>query len=298
MKYFRNAFYSLNFVLSTALLFTSCKAQQIQSKDFTKEFSFTKGIEGPAVDSEGNLYAVNFMEEGTVGIVTRQGEGDVFLKLPGNSIGNGIRFDREGNMYIADYVGHNIFLVKKGTKIPEVYAHNQNMSQPNDLAIAPNGQIYLSDPNWKEGTGRIWRVNSAREILLLEENMGTANGIEVSPDGTKLYVNESLQRQVWQYDINSDGSLSNKSSFITFADFGMDDMRCDNKGNLYITRYDKGTVVIVSPDKKIIKEVQLKGKKPSNITFGGKKGKTCYVTMADRGCFESFKALYPGAHFQ
>ncbi|MGB5273162.1 MAG: SMP-30/gluconolactonase/LRE family protein, partial [Flavobacteriaceae bacterium] len=60
---------------------------------------------------------------------------------------------------------------------------------------------------------------------------------------------------------------------------------------------DKGTVVVVSPDKKIIKEVLLKGKKPSNITFGGKNGKTCFVTMADRGCLESFPALFPGAHF-
>jgi sugar lactone lactonase YvrE len=297
MKYFSNLVFNPFFGLSSLLLLTSCKAQQIDSRDFTSEFAFTKGIEGPAVDREGNLYAVNFKEEGTIGIVNGKGDGKVYLKLPGTSVGNGIRFDREGNMYIADYVGHNVFRVKKGTKDPEVYAHDPNMSQPNDLAIAPNGLIYLSDPNWKDGTGRIWLVNADRAIVLLEERMGTTNGIEVSPDGTKLYVNESVQRQVWRYDINPDGSLSNKSSFITFEDFGMDGMRCDRKGNLYITRYDKGTVVVVSPDKKIIKEVLLKGKKPSNITFGGKNGKTCFVTMADRGCLESFPALFPGAHF-
>ena len=33
------------------------------------------------------------------------------------------------------------------------------------------------------------------EIILLEVNMGTANGIEVSPDGKKLYVNESVSTQ-------------------------------------------------------------------------------------------------------
>ncbi len=297
MKYLNNFVFSPFFVLSSLLLLTSCKAQQIDSKDFTSEFAFTKGIEGPAVDKEGNLYAVNFMEEGTIGIVNDKGDGEVFLKLPGTSVGNGIRFDREGNMYIADYVGHNVFRVKKGSKIPEVYAHDPNMSQPNDLAMAPNGLIYLSDPNWKDGTGRLWLVNADRKILLLEEHMGTTNGIEVSPDGEHLYVNESVQRQVWRYDIKPDGSLSNKSNFITFEDFGMDGMRCDRKGNLYITRYDKGTVVVVSPDKKIIKEILLKGKKPSNITFGGKNGKTCFVTMADRGCLESFPALFPGAHF-
>ena len=78
----------------------------------------------------------------------------------------------------------------------------------------------------------------------------------------------------------------------------MDGMRCDEKGNLYVTRYDKGTVAIVSPEGNIIKEIQLKGKKPSNIAFGGEKGKTCFVTMADRGCFEAFEADHAGAYYK
>jgi len=275
----------------------SCKAQNILSVDFTSEFSFTKGIEGPAVDADGNLYAVNFKEEGTIGIVDSKGNGNVFITLPEGSTGNGIRFNEAGDMFIADYTGHNVLLVKKGSKEVSVWAHNPDMSQPNDLAIAPNGTIYLSDPNWGEGTGRIWMVDASQKIILLKENMGTTNGIEVSPNGKKLYVNESVQRKIWEYDIYSDGSVANKKEFMTFDDFGMDGMRCDAVGNLYITRYDKGTVLIASSDKKILKEVQLKGKKPSNITFGGADGKTCYVTMADRGCFESFQALNSGAFY-
>jgi len=285
------------FGLFFALLLFSCKAQQVQSTDFTPEFAFTKGIEGPAVDKNGNLYAVNFQEQGTIGIVDASGKGSVFVTLPEGSTGNGIRFDKTGNMFIADYTGHNVLQIKKDSKNVTVWAHNPNMSQPNDLAIAPNGTIYLSDPNWAENTGRIWMVNEDKKIILLEENMGTANGIEVSPDGKNLYVNESVQRKVWRYDINTDGSVSNKTKFLSFEDFGMDGMRCDSKGNLYITRYDKGTVAIVSPEGEIIKEVKLKGKKPSNITFGGQNGKTCFVTMADRGCFESFPALHEGNYF-
>jgi len=276
---------------------SSCKTLKTQSADLLPEWAFTKGIEGPAVDAEGNLYAVNFKEEGTIGIVYENGQAEVFIDLPGESVGNGIRFDQQGDMYIADYVGHNVLQVKKGTRKILVWAHNPEMSQPNDLTIAPNGTIYLSDPNWAEGTGRVWMVDALQKIILLEDHMGTTNGIEVSPDGSKLYVNESVQRKVWRYDIAQDGSISNKTEFLTFDDFGMDGMRCDLAGNLYIARYDKGTVAIVSPDKKIIKEVQLKGKKPSNITFGGQNGKTCFVTMADRGCFETFEALNAGAFY-
>ncbi|MFH6603135.1 SMP-30/gluconolactonase/LRE family protein [Maribacter algicola] len=297
MKYFLKNTLNLPLGIVFSVLLWSCKAQYISSTDFTPEFGFTKGIEGPAVDKDGNLYAVNFEKEGTIGIVDGEGKGKIFLELPGKSVGNGIRFDQNGNMFIADYVGHNVYRVEKGGKEPKVHAHNPEMSQPNDLAIAPDGTIYLSDPNWAESTGRIWMVDKNKKIILLEENMGTTNGIEVSPDGKKLYVNESVQRNVWRYDIASDGSISKKALFMAFEDFGMDGMRCDMKGNLYITRYDKGEIAIVSPEGKIIKEVKLKGKKPSNITFGGQNGKTCFVTMADRGCFESFMAPYPGNYF-
>ncbi|MEO9891928.1 SMP-30/gluconolactonase/LRE family protein [Aurantibacter sp.] len=286
------------FGLLSLCFIISCKAQNIKSNHFTTEFSFTKGIEGPAVNAKGELFAVNFKEEGTIGIVDSNGIGSVYVHLPEGSIGNGIRFDQNDNMFIADYKGHNVLYVENGTKEVTIWAHNNDMSQPNDLAIAPNGTIYLSDPNWAESTGKVWMVNKSKEIVLLAQNLGTVNGIEVSPDGKKLYINESIQRNIWEYNINDDGTISNKEKFLSFTDFGMDGMRCDAEGNLYITRYDKGKVIIVSPAKKILKEVQLKGKKPSNITFGGPDGKTCYVTMADRGCFETFQALNPGAYYK
>ncbi len=285
------------FTITCLFVLTNCNPIQKHSTDFTAEYVFTKGIEGPAVNANGDLFAVNFEEEGTIGIVDQNGKGKIYLSLPEGSIGNGIRFDTHGNMFIADYKGHKVYRVKKGSKIPEVWAQDSTLNQPNDLAIAPNNTIYLSDPNWKEGSGRIWMIDQNRKIQLLEDKMGTTNGIEVSPDGRKLYVNESIQRKVWEYNIKEDGTIDQKKEFISFDDFGMDGMRCDIKGNLYITRYDKGTVVVVDKSGKIISEIQLKGKKPSNIAFGGKDGKTCFVTMADRGSIETFRAEYPGRSF-
>lgn len=274
-----------------------CSDRTQHSTDFTKEFSFTKGIEGPAVNEEGVLFAVNFQKEGTIGRVSQEGKGSIYAVLPKGSIGNGIRFDYLGNMYIADYAGHKVYRIKKNTREPIIWAQDSLMNQPNDLAISPSGIIYLSDPDWKNSTGNIWMVTADQKPVCLEQNMGTTNGIEVSPDGAKLYVNESVQRNIWQYDIQPDGALKNKTLFASFKDFGLDGMRCDIKGNLYITRYDKGTVVILSAEGEKIDEIMLTGKKPSNIAFGGKDGKSCYVTMADRGCIERFTALFPGNYY-
>ena len=272
----------------------SCEQESRKSWDFTAEGVFTPGIEGPAVNEKGELFAVNFSKEGTIGKVDQNGVGEIFLELPEGSIGNGIRFDPVGNMYIADYLGHKVYQVPKGTNKPIVWAQDSTMNQPNDLALGPEGRIYLSDPDWSTNTGKLWMVDPQGKVVLLEDGMGTTNGIEVNPDGNVLYVNESVQRRVWRYDIGPDGIPENKQLLISFNDFGLDGMRCDIVGNLYLTRFEKGTVLVVSPRGKILDEILLTGKKPSNITFGGKDNKTCYVTMADRGCVEAFRARFPG----
>ena len=279
-------------ILSLSFLFITCDKED-SSTDFTEEHLFTTGIEGPAVDAAKNLYAVNFEKEGTIGIVDAQGKASLFMNLPNGSIGNGIRFDKEGNMFIADYVNHNVLLVRKGSKEVSVYAHHPDLNQPNDLAIAPNGTLYASDPNWAASTGKLWKVTD-EGFELMEAEMGTTNGIEVSPDGKRLYVNESAQRNIWVYDIDDHGDLHRKRQFFQFEDFGMDGMRCDNQGNLYVCRYDAGKVVVFSPEGKVIREIILTGKKPTNITFGGKDWMQCFVTMQGRGCFETFVAVNPG----
>jgi len=262
----------------------------LQSWAFTPHSGFTSGVEGPAVAADGSIYAVNFARQGTIGQVDpHSGDAVVFVQLPDSSIGNGIRFTSQGDMLIADYTQHNILRVDMKSKAITAWAHEPRMNQPNDIAISDNDIVFASDPNWKESTGQLWRIDQQGTVTLLEADMGTTNGIEVSPDNKTLYVNESVQRKVWAYDLNADGDISNKREFISFEDFGLDGMRCDEKGNLYITRHGKGTVVVVSPQGTILKEYLTQGKKPTNIAFGGEDGKTCYITMADLGNLETFR---------
>jgi sugar lactone lactonase YvrE len=260
----------------------------------TAEKSFTAGIEGPACDAMGNIYAVNYGKQQTIGKVTPEGKGEIFVTLPGKSVGNGIVFDQKGAMYVADYMGHNVLRIDMKTKKVTVFAHNPKMNQPNDLAIAPDGTLYASDPNWGKSTGQIWRIDQVGKISLVAEKMGTTNGIEVSPDGKTLYVNESAQRNVWAFDIKKDGSLTGKRLLKKFDDHGFDGMRCDVDGNLYITRYGKGTVAVLSPKGKVLREIDVLGKSPSNICFGGPDGRTVYVTEVTKQRLVQFRVDRPG----
>ena len=257
--------------------------------------SFTVGIEGPACDRAGNIFAVNFAKQQTIGRTTPTGQSEVFVMLPNDSVGNGIRFDRAGRMYVADYVGHNVLRIDPATRAIEVLAHEPMMNQPNDLAIAPNGTLYASDPNWGAKTGQLWRIDPDGTTTRLATDMGTTNGVEVSPDGKRLYVNESVQRNVWVFDIQPDGGVANKRLLRQFPDHGFDGMRCDADGNLYITRYGRGTVVVLSPAGEVLREIDVLGARPSNLCFGGPDGRTVYVTEVEHRRLVQFRVETPGA---
>jgi sugar lactone lactonase YvrE len=256
---------------------------------------FTTGIEGPACDPQGNLYAVNYTRKGTIGLVAPDGQGSLYVELPTGSTGNGIRFDSRGYMLIADYTGHNILQVNIQTREVSVLAHESTMSQPNDIAITGNDLVFASDPNWTAKSGRVWRITPDGAVTLAASGLGTANGIEVSPDERTLYVNESSTGNVLAFDISPSGELGNKRVLINLPNTTLDGMRCDIAGNLYVSRMGtEGAIAIVSSQGTLLREVTLTGKKPSNITFGGSDGRTCYVTMADNGSIETFRSDTPG----
>ena len=268
------------------------------ARPLTEKNSFTPGIEGPACDAEGNVFAVNFARQQTIGKVTPDGRAEVFVTLPGESTGNGIVFDAKGTMYVADYVGHNALRIDPATKQITVFAHDGRMNQPNDLAITPDGTLYASDPSWPRGTGQVWRIDPDGTVTLAAGDMGTTNGIDVSPDGKTLYVNESVQRNIWAFSIGEGGGLSDKRLLRKFDDHGFDGMRCDADGNLYVTRYGKGTVVKLSPAGEILQEIDVLGTKPSNLCFGGPDGRTVYVTEVEHCRLVQFRVDRPGLAWQ
>jgi len=288
----------LGVILISFFQINGLEAQHYEARDLTAENIFSGNIEGPNTDKAGNLFVVNYQKDGTIGLVRSNGEVELYVTLPEGSVANSIMFDKKGNMLLADFKGHNVLKVDAKTKAVSVFVHQTQFNQPNDLCISKKGKLFASDPNWKESTGKLWRIDGPGKAVLLADDMGTTNGIELSPDESKLYVNESVQRNVWVFDVDKKGNISNKKLFYKFDDFGLDGMKCYVQGNLYVTRHGKGTVAILSPEGKLVREVQMKGKLTSNLTFGGPQGKTCFVTLQDRKCVEVFESEVAGKRFR
>lgn len=280
--------------LAWQILDSDLKEQLYLPKPMTLDHAFTEGIEGPASDPQGNVYAVNFGKQQTIGKIDRWGNGVAWASLPNRGTGNGIVLDSQGDLLVADYVEHKIWRVDRVTGAFVLHCHEPTMHQPNDLAIADDGTLYASDPNWSQGTGRLWRIDRQGIARIAADGMGTTNGLDISPDGKYLAVNESQQRKIWRFEIQKDGSLAAKTLFKEFPDHGFDGMRYDDQGNLYVTRYGEGTVVVLSPQGEILRRIDVLGARPSNICFGGPDGKTVCVTEVEHGRLIRFRVEHAG----
>jgi len=271
------------------------------SKRITPLGEYTAGIEGPAVDASGNLYVVNFQTSGNIGkLAAGASRSEFFTSLPAGSIGNGIRFDRDGRMFIADFRKHNVWVIERGETTPRVYFHSDRFHQPNDLAIAADGTLYASDPRFASPAGgQIWRITRGAdgkgrgEVMSSPRRLGVTNGIDLSPDGATLYVSESNSRQVWAYRLDGNRLLDPRL-VRGFSDFEVDGLRTDIDGRIYLARLSAGKIAVIAPGGSLEREVPLLGKQPTNLSFGGPDGRTVFVTQKEGRFIEAFRVDRPG----
>jgi sugar lactone lactonase YvrE len=276
---------------------------RFESHQITPAGEYTFGIEGPAADTAGRLYVVNFGKQGTIGMLgPGASASELFVVLPAGSVGNAIRFDRDGRMYVADYKNHNVFVFARGRHEPQVYFHSDGFNQPNDLTVAADGTLYASDPHWRHRDGQVWRIvrgpdgAGIGEVMTAGRKMGTTNGIDLSPDGATLYVGESETREIWAYRLDGP-KLAAPRLVKRFPDFSLDGLRTDVDGRLYVTRILKGTIAVLAPDGDIIREIPLHAKEPTNLAFGGPDGMTVFVTQRQGGFIEAFRVDRPGREY-
>ena len=175
------------------------------ARPLTQPGEFTEGIEGPGCDAKGNIYAVNFARQQTIGKVTPDGKGEVFVSCPArapataSSSTAGIDVRRRLRAATTSCGSTR----RRGRSRSSPTRPDEPAQRPGHR---PRRHPVRQRPNWGNGTGQVWtHRHQGQGRRWSPPNMGTTNGIEVSPDGKTLYVNESVQRNVWAFAIRQDG---------------------------------------------------------------------------------------------
>ena len=244
-------------------------------------FAFT---EGPTCDKTGNLF---FVDQPNDRIMEWSVDGKLSTFLQPSGYANGMEFDAGGNL-IACADEHNALWSITPDKHISILVTNfegKYLNGPNDVWVAPNGAMYLSDPFylrkwWDHSTmdlpnEEVFYLSPDRKTLArVTEDLKKPNGITGSPDGKNLFVSDIGAGQTWRYDIQPDGSLTNKTFFCAQ---GSDGMTIDELGNLYLTGHG---VTIYDQTGKRMEHIDVPESWSGNVSFAGKDHRTLFITAS------------------
>ena len=158
----------------------------------------------------------------------------------------------------------------------------------NDVAIAYNGNIYVTSPDGRERPSKLYLIKPDGSKQIVDEGLKFANGVCLSPDQTQLYVTESATHWVWVYQIQPDGTLAHKQKYgwlhVRDVDENAwsDGIKCDRDGRVYVTSLSGLQVMDpLGRVQAIIPVPKTKGQ-VSNLAFGGPEFDMLYITVHDK----------------
>jgi gluconolactonase len=243
-------------------------------------FGFT---EGPVWDAAGFLY-VSDEEQNKIYRVYPDGRKESVIAL-GDPDGN--TFDQQQRLLDCASVLRALIRVSPNghyTVLADRF-QGHRFNSPNDIVIGPDGAVYFTDPTLDLPKGEnqeipfqgVYRLGEQGDVRLLEKDMSQPNGLAFSPDGKRLYVDDSEQKNIRVFDFSADASVSNNRIFGNENEPGgvPDGMKVDESGNLYVVG-PKG-IWVWDPQGNHLGTVILP-EQPANLAWGDEDYGTLYIT--------------------
>lgn len=199
---------------------------------------------------------------------------------------NGLAVDADGALVAGThkYKALSRYTLASGARATVAGKYQGNVfNSPNDMAIAADGTIYFTDPDYQKGaapggqkvTG-VYRVATDGRVTLVDGSLYNPNGIALSPSGDTLYVNAN-RGMLRAYPI-AKGVPGKGRDLVTGLEIP-DGMAVDCHGNLYVTEHTAKRVRVFSPAGQELATIRVDAN-ITNAAFGGADGKTLYLTGA------------------
>jgi gluconolactonase len=248
-------------------------------------FTFT---EGPAVDAEGNVFFTDQPNDRILkwGI---DGKLSTFLQPCGRS--NGLCFDAKGDLWACADEKNELWRIDPAGNVTVVVKeyNGKLLNGPNDVWVRPDGGLYFTDPfykrdYWKRGPKEqdreavYYLTPDEKTLTRVVDDLQQPNGIIGTADGKLLYVADIGKNKTYAYDVQDDGTLTNKR---LFCNLGSDGMTMDSEGNVYLTG---SGVTVFDKTGKQIEKIKVPESWTANVCFGGPDRQTLFIT-ASKGLY-------------
>lgn len=248
------------------------------------------GLEGPVGLPDGGLYFSDITENRTYKL---DKDGSITVWRENTKGVNGMLLLRDGRLLCAEGDGKRIISVTPDGMVTALATGfgGKPLRQPNDLIADRKGGIYFTDPGARlpsgappDERGSVYYIRPGGEVILIDSEIRRPNGITLSLDGKKLYVDDTEGEYVYVFDVQSDGSVKNKRPFVMLHDpetmaWGVrsraDGLALDSEGRLYFAT--ASGIQVVDGRGQYLGTIHLP-EVARNVAFAGPDRHTLYMT--------------------
>ena len=206
-------------------------------------------LEGPSFDRDGNLWCVD-LPNGRIYKISSEGQFQVAAEYDGWP--NGLKFHRDGRIFIADYKNG---IMEMDPVSGKVRPHLTRASLApfkgcNDLFFAANGDLFFTDQGLTglhDPTGRLFRLAESGKLECLLDNVPSPNGLVMNLAENMIYLAVTRGNCVWRVPLSPDGGVAKVGVYIQLSGGwgGPDGLALDAEGRLFIAHVCMGAVWVV-----------------------------------------------------
>ncbi len=292
--------------------------------------------EGPVAMDDGSVI-VTELQTGRLVRVQPDGAKTVVAELGGSA--NGAAVGPDGMMYVCnngglklievdgnltpgeglpdDYTGGCVQRVDITTgKVETLYTecNGHQLRGPNDLVFDATGGFWFTDfgkaeERQKDRGGVYYAKTDGSLIKEMVYPIDGPNGIGLSADDTKLYVPQTFEGRVWQWDLSGPGEFAHTGGgdghMLTGPGGGqlltglpgyqlLDSMAVDSAGNVCVATLMNGGITVISPDGASVEHIPTPDPLTTNVCFGGPDLRTAYITLTSLGKLVAMDWPRPG----
>ena len=220
---------------------------------------------------------------------------------------NGLTWDRQGRLLACEHATSRVTRTEPDGRIAVVASHyrGKELNSPNDIVTRSDGRIFFTDPTY----GRVEFYGVPREpeltfrgvyttrgegdaVELLVDDFAQPNGLCLSLDERRLFVNDTERQQIRVFELGADGSLTNGrvwAETVGEGDGAPDGMKLDSAGNLYCC--GPGGIHVFAPDARCLGVIRVP-ESAANFCFGGEDMRTLFVCASTS--VYALRVLVPG----
>lgn len=208
-----------------------------------------------------------------------------------NGMGNGNTYDADLRLLTCEHANSRLVRTEHDGTLTVLADRHEGaeLNSPNDVIVDSAGTVLFTDPVYGRSSSfvgvprepqlsvrGVYALAPSEGLRLLTDDLGSPNGLCLSPDERHLYVAETERRVLWRYRWHggrvSDGEIW--AHLVGDEPEGPDGLRVDELGNVWCC--GPGGLQVFAPDARLLGRL-LMPEVTANLTWGEADRRTLFV---------------------